>query len=128
MAVFAYILSSLSAGLSLLFFLRVKSPKTLVLWIPKVLAGSLAPFASLIGAMGAVLAWSDKARLAAATWMLGTVLSLRYVSRTAARHDAFKRAFGRNWEGRITPEQRARMLPDRWAFRIPSSPTTLAPT
>ena len=122
MAVFACILSSLSAGLSLLFFLRVKSTKTLVLWIPKVLAGSAAPFAAPIGALGAVLAWLGKARLAVATGMLGTMLSPRYVLRAAARHDGFRRAFGRNWEGRITPEQRARMLPGRWAFRIPSHP------
>jgi hypothetical protein len=104
MAVFAYVFAFLAAGMSALFFFRVRSPTGLVLWIPKALAESAAAFVAVMGTLGVAFGLLARAPLAIAAGMLGALLSVRYVLRVAARHDGFERAFGLDWQRQIAPE------------------------
>jgi hypothetical protein len=122
MAVFAYLLAFLAAGMSALFFLRVRSPNSIMLWILKVLTGSVAAFVAVMGALGVAFGLLSKASLAIAAGVMGALLSVRYVLRVAARHDGFERAFGLDWQRQIAPEQQARMLKRRWVWQLPAAP------
>jgi len=119
MAAIAHLLALLSAGLSALLFVRVRSLAAMALWIPKALAGSTASFLALIGALGAALGLRFRAPLAVASGLLGALLSLRYVRRVSAPHDGFEQAFGPGWQRRIPPPQ-AHLLKRRWQWRLPS--------
>jgi acetyl esterase/lipase len=108
--------------MSALFFVRVRSPAGLALWMPKVLSGSAAPFVVLMGALGALLGWLFRARLAIVAGLLGALLPLRHALRVTASHDGFERAFGPDWQRQVAPDRQARWLPRRWAGRLPSHP------
>ncbi len=120
MKALAYVLAFLATGMNVLSFLRVKSLTGIVLWIPKALAGSAAAFVAIMGALGAVLGLRFKARLAIAAGVTGALLSLRYALRSTASHNGFERAFGRDWQRRIAPEQQVHMLKRRWVWQLPS--------
>jgi acetyl esterase/lipase len=120
MAVFAYLLAFLSAGMSALFFLRVRSPTSIALSILKVLTESVAAFVAVMGALGVAFGVLSRASLAIPAGVMGALLSVRYVLRVAARHDGFERAFGLDWQRQIVPEQQARMLKRRWVWQLPS--------
>ena len=85
MAVFAYALAFLSTGISALLFIRIRSLTSLVLWIPKALAGSTAAFAAVMGVPGAAFGLLSRARLAMVAGGLGALLSARYVLRATGR-------------------------------------------
>jgi acetyl esterase/lipase len=120
MAVFAYVLAFLATGMCVLFFFRVRSPTSLVLWSPKILGGSAAVFVAVMGTLGVALGLLFRAPLAIAAGVLGVLLSMRYVLRVVARHDGFEQAFGLDWQSQIAPQQQARMLKRRWVWQLPS--------
>jgi acetyl esterase/lipase len=120
MAGLAHLLAFLAAGISALFFFRVRSLSGMVLWMPKALAGSAAAFVAAVGALGAALGLRFRAPLAIAAGVLGVLLPVQYVRRVAAPHDGFEHAFGPDWQCEIAPEQRARMLKRRWVWQLPS--------
>jgi len=120
MAVIAYGLALFVSGMNALLFFRVRSLTSLVLWLPKILVGSVAAFVAALGALAAACGFLSRRRLAAAASVLGALPALRYLLRVAAPHAGFERAFGPDWQGRIAPERQARLLPRRWVGRLPS--------
>jgi acetyl esterase/lipase len=120
MTVLATLLGLLAAGTGVLYLVRVRSPRSLVLWMPKALAGSAAVLMAAMGLLGAAFGLLSGAPLAMAAGLLGALLPAQYVVRVAAGHDGFARAFGPDWQRRIAPERQARMLKWRWVGRIPA--------
>ncbi len=119
MAGLAHLLTFLAAGISALFFFRVKSVAGLVLWMPKALAASASAFVAAMAALGAVLGLRVRAPLAIAAGVLGVLLPVRYIRGVAAPHDGFEQAFGLDWQQKIAPEQWVLMLKRRWVWRLP---------
>ncbi len=81
--------------------------------------------AAFVAGIGAMIAVSGLALGSIATVALGAVaipFSLRYLMRVAAHHDGFERAFGKDWESRISRKHRGSMLARRWAGRLPDPP------
>ena len=110
----------LSAGLSGLYFFKLESPSGMILMLPKVLGAALAPFVGVMGAVGAVLGLLVQAPLAVIAGILGALASARHVQRVTAPHDGFERAFGPDWQRKITPERQKGMLKRRWTWWTPS--------
>jgi hypothetical protein len=98
-------------ALSGVYFLRINSPyalrmnsaSRLGLFLPKILAGSLAPFIVLAGAMSGLLAFLLRMPTTGAMAGLATLLAGRYTRRASAAHEGFDRAFGPGWEQKIPP-------------------------
>ncbi len=104
----------LSAAFGALHFLRIRSPRTASLVIFKMLGGSLAAAWAGLGAVAALAGMVLNAPLAVALGGLGALLSGQYVWRVTAPHDAFDKAFGREWPGRLLVSPGAGLLPRRW--------------
>lgn len=111
----------LAAGSGLYFF-RVRSPAGGPLTIPKMFVSQGAAFVTGIGALIAVFGLALGSIAAAVLGAVAVALSLRYMLRVAARHDGFERAFGPDWESRISPDHRGSMLARRWVGRLPDPP------
>jgi acetyl esterase/lipase len=124
--VLAVLLGLLSAGAASLLFLKVDRPKRGAIWLPKLLAGSLAPITGLLGAIGAGMGFTLRNPLAILAGGFGSIVAARYLSRAVAGHDAFSRAFGPGWqaelEQKLTPQQRQAMLSSRWQWRMSRPP------
>jgi len=73
----------------------------LVLWLPKLLAGSCSPFLGIAGGLAALLGLAAKDWKGAATGLLGAALAARHVARVTAPHDGFRKAFGPDWDADI---------------------------
>ncbi len=87
---------------------------SIVLWIPKLLAGALAPVGMLVGGAAALFGLLRRDWLALLAGVVGTAVAGRYIRRVTSTHDGFGQAFGANWEAQIPAGLRARMLPRRW--------------
>lgn len=94
----------------------------LLLAFPKVIGASLMPFVALAGGLGALIGLLKRDRLALGSGLFGAGLLARYIRDVSAEHDGFARAFGPDWEARIPPECRVRMLADRYVGRLPDAP------
>jgi len=116
------VVGSLLAAGSMLFFFRVRSPAGALLTLPKMFATCGAAFVSGTGALVALLGLALGSVSAAVLGAAAGVLSLLYISRVAAPHDGFDRAFGPGWRSRIGPERCGSMLPRRWVGRLPDAP------
>jgi acetyl esterase/lipase len=110
------ILSYLSAFLGGLTLIRPRSGWTsVVLGVPKLVAGAWSPFLALMGGLGALIGLARRDRKAVWAGLFGTAVAVRHVVRVTAPHDGFAQAFGSDWQSRIPPELRARMLQKRWS-------------
>jgi acetyl esterase/lipase len=110
------LISALAGGL---LFTRLKAPKGLLLLGPKLLAGALAPFLAVTGAVAAWLGAFSRAPGAVLAGLFGLAAAARYTSRAVAAPADFEQAFGAGWRARISPQQEAGMLPRRWTWRAP---------
>ena len=115
-------LALFSAAVGGLLFLKNKMPGGFALWIPKLMAGALTPFALLAGAAGAVFGMLVGVPMAVLAGIFGTAASARFLNRATAGHDGFEIAFGPDWERQIPPERRLRLLAQRWTWKLPASP------
>lgn len=115
-------ISLLVLALSSLFFFRVKSPRSGLLTLPKMVAASLASYISALGFLSAGFGLLVRSPIALLAGALGGLLSLRYLRRATAQHDGFERAFGPSWQEKLLPEKSATMLPTRWAWQLPEAP------
>lgn len=95
----------------------VRSPVGLaggMVWLPKLWAGAWAPLLALIGGLAALLGWVRRDRQALGAGAAGALLAARYTVRVTTRHDAFAQAFGPDWEARIPPDLRPRLVRGRY--------------
>lgn len=145
----AAILAYLSLALSATFLYRVSGhvlgPGAFLFSIPKIFAGSLAPFIAIMSGIGAVLGLAvgfaeprviDRlgatARprlgiplgtlLVVLAGAMGAGLSANYVRQVTAPHKGFEQAFGPDWETQIPADLVSRMLQKRWTWKLPASP------
>jgi len=116
------ILTFLLFALSGLHFVRINSPKAGSLGLPKMLAGALVPYLTLLSALGALLglALGDPWSLGAG--VAGAAISAMHFLRVIAPHQSFERVFGAGWQARLSPSQSSAMLKRRWSPRLPTSP------
>jgi acetyl esterase/lipase len=120
------ILSYASAVLSGLTLVRLKGRwATMEQGAPKLLAGAWTPFLALAGGLGALMGLLRKDRKAACAGVFGAVVAARHVVRVTAPHDGFARAFGLDWQRRIPPDLRSRLLPERYT-PVPGDPPQVA--
>lgn len=122
----ATLLALLCTGMGALHSCRVRSPGGVLLSVPKLLAGALAPFLALAGALSAILGALLGAPLALVGGAAGAVLSARYLRRVLAPHDGLARAFGADQAdraGQMLRRRRSVRLPrtagPRWARDVP---------
>ena len=113
----AYLLAFVSAGFSALHFYRIRSAGGVILAVPKIVAGALAPFLIIAGLVGAALSLLARTPLALAASVFGVGASARYLWRVVTAAGDFSQAFGSGWYDRISPLQASRMLQGRWTWR-----------
>ncbi|MDW8318805.1 MAG: alpha/beta hydrolase [Anaerolineae bacterium] len=85
-----------------------------VLWPLKVIATAAAPLTALAGGLLALLGLRRRDLSIAVTAALGAAAAAHYTARAMAPHDGFERAFGADWQARVSPAQRSRFLRRRW--------------
>lgn len=112
----------LAAGLSALRFFRVRSLAGSALLGPKLLSGALSPFLALAGAVSAIGGTLFKSPLTVLAGAFGALVSADYVRQTLAPHRQFERAFGPDWEARLTPPAAKRLPRQRWHPILPKAP------
>lgn len=112
----------LAAGLGALRFFRVRSPAGAALLGPKLLAGALSPFLALAGAISAIAGALSKSPLTMLAGAFGALVSADYVRQTLAPHREFERAFGPDWEARLTSSVAKRLPRRRWQPFLPPAP------
>ena len=137
-------------ALSGTFFYRVSADVlgvgAMMLAMPKVIVGALAPFVAVAGAVGAAFgllaAFLERkkyagplqkpdarrlVRLAAGApiivlaGLVSSIVMISYVQQVAAPSSSFEEAFGAGWQRLIPPEQKG-MLAERWSWAMPASP------
>lgn len=127
----ATLVALFSAGMSTLLLVENRAPRGVYLWLPKLLAGALAPFLGLLGLISAAVGlfsggWSalvcgGYSALAAWQYLDGT---LRRPQGTMRRR--FRRAFGPEWEeclmAKTASEQREAMRQRRWSWLTTEDP------
>ena len=116
MIILAYILSGLSLLMSVVFLIRLKFPKGMIIWFPKLAAGALSPYWAILGAVGTVLGWVYGAFWAIPMGILGAGMMIWYVWRCTRDHKGFEKAFGADWSDQIRPEQARHMVKKRWSW------------
>lgn len=116
MNILAYILSGLSLLMSIFLLVRLSLPLGFLIWIPKVLAGALAPFWAIVGAIGAIAGWLYEAYWAIPMGIIGASMMILYVWRCTRDHTGFEDAFGADWSDQITLEQTRHMVQKRWSW------------
>jgi acetyl esterase/lipase len=136
-------LSFSALALSSAQFYRVSSarlgPGAMMLAIPKILAGSLAPFSAVAGAAGAVCGlsalWLQHGRdskaarrpglgapLVVLAGLAAAAMSTVYTQQVLASRGDFTAAFGADWQERIPSHLKGRMLAQRWTWRLAVAP------
>jgi acetyl esterase/lipase len=117
------ILSYLSVFLGGLTLIRPRGRWTgALLGLPKLLAGAWSPFLALAGCLGALIGLARKDRKVVWAGLFGAAVAVRHVVKVTAPHDGFVQAFGPDWQSRIPPELRTRMLPKRWSPLVKDPP------
>lgn len=118
----ARLFALLSVAFGSLHYIEAASQRTMLLLLPRVLAGALSPLLTLLGALAAGVGLLRRDGRAFLGGLLGAALSGYYFSRVTARHDGFERAFGDAWAERVPPSRRAMWASQRWEPRTPEWP------
>ncbi len=118
----AHFLAFLAAGLSTLYFFRVRSARDIGLAFPKLIAGAISPFMAVLGLLGAVLGFFARAPLALAAGLFGLWSSARHVWKVVSAAADFAPAFGPDWAERIPLTRQTHMLKGRWTWNPPTLP------
>ncbi|HEY44053.1 MAG TPA: alpha/beta hydrolase [Anaerolineae bacterium] len=115
-------LSGFSVLMAIFTFIRSESGLlSVLLWIPKALAGGFSLLATLSGILGSILGLLNRDLRSAVLGLFGASMSARYVIKVAASHGGFEEVFGPDWEAYITPEVKKRMYSKRWT-PLPKNP------
>jgi acetyl esterase/lipase len=116
----ANILGALSAVLAVLVVRPANSYQGFML---KSTATAQTPMLTILGVFTAALGAIRRARFAVITGVLGASVGTYYIARVTASHDGLARVFGPDWEQRIPPSVRRRMIGRRRSMRLPRVPT-----
>ncbi len=133
------ILSFSALALGSAQFYRVSAatlgPGAFMLSIPKILAGSLAPFAGVAGGVGAIFGlsalWLERGRypkavkgpsLVVLAGLAAASMSAIYTQQVMASSANFAEAFGTGWQERIPSHLKGGMLAQRWTWKLPVAP------
>lgn len=121
----AITLAGLPAVLGVLHRFRVRSPAGFLLWLPKVLAGSLSLYLALAGVAGAALGLAY--RVPHSGWIalagaLGAAVNLTQAIRSGGARGDFATAFGPDWAENIPVGLRSGLPSRLWSWRLASTP------
>jgi acetyl esterase/lipase len=109
------ILTYVSALWSLVPFWRpARRGAVVLLWLPKLLAGALAPILGLLGALGASLGLARRDGNLAAAGIVAGGFAARFLKDLAPSADQFAAAFGPDWQARLPAYLRPWPLVPRW--------------
>jgi acetyl esterase/lipase len=110
-------------------------PGAFMLSIPKILAGSLAPFAGVAGVVGAAFGlsalWLERGRhpkgvkgpsLVVLAGLTAATMSAIYTQQVVASSASFAEAFGTGWQERIPSQLKGGMLARRWTWKLSVAP------
>ena len=119
------VLAVVNLLLSLLMFIRLRQPTSLILWAIKVLTSAISPFLLLIGVLTAILGYIlDSSWLLIAMGGFSAILFLLHISiiiRAPYFAIGFKKVFGAKWQKRIPEERKTRFLSKRYVLWLPKS-------
>jgi acetyl esterase/lipase len=93
-----------------------------ILWLPKLLAGALAPFVAGLGAALGLYGWGRRSRAIAVPAGVAAIAAAVAVMRVGTPSEELDRAFGSDWSRRIPEERTSRMIDRRWRGRLPAVP------
>jgi acetyl esterase/lipase len=101
-------------------------PGAFMLSIPKLLGGSLAPFLSVGGVVGAGLRLSSLwlhrpdrgAPVAVVAGIAAATLNAIYTRQVVTAKADFAEAFGAEWQEQIPPQLKSKLLPRRWTWKL----------
>jgi hypothetical protein len=111
-------LALISALVGLLLFYRIRSQSGRALFVSKVTASAVTPFAALMGAVGAGLGLVLRKPLALLAGLFGAWASKRYITQVTAPHDQFTEAFGPVWQGQVPVNLWQGFLWSRWQWTL----------
>jgi acetyl esterase/lipase len=116
MKTFLALLTYVAVGQAALPFWRpVRRAVEVLLWLPKLLAGALAPVWGLLGALGAVLGLARRDGKLAAAGIVAGGLAARFLADIPASYEPFAAAFGPDWPHRVPAPLRPSRQAPRWA-------------
>jgi acetyl esterase/lipase len=118
----ANFLAICSALLSAMLLIQLPSPRSWLVFLPRLVASSLSRFNMVSGLTGSLLGLLSGSPLAVLLGGFAAETSRRYVQGVSAPHGGFERAFGKNWQERIPPGLRAHMLRERRGWFLPATP------
>lgn len=107
---------------TLMPYIRVKAPLGFMLLFPRATGSALCRLLSLVGLVGALIAWWLGAPWAAGLFLVAAVLALGTAWRIYTTQVDFAGAFGPDWESRIPVVTRPRLLRRRPLGHMPESP------
>lgn len=116
------VLSFTTGLLGVVHLIKVNTPQKAPLSIVKMFSASLSTFISIGGNILFFLALTQRKFISALAALTGWQLSNRYLARAIRRHRGFERAFGSEWQSKISPERLAKMLPVRYQPVVPQPP------
>lgn len=118
----AFLFAVISAQLSALYFVRIRSAKGLILAAPKLLAETLAPVLALLGLVGSVLGFVFRAPFAMWAGLFGFITSVRYIGQVVSAEGNFEEAFGADWQERVPQSLRPETRDGRWGWQRKTAP------
>ncbi|HOT90903.1 MAG TPA: alpha/beta hydrolase [Anaerolineae bacterium] len=116
---FAWLSTFASVALSGLFFVKIRTPLNLWLYVGKMLATALSPFVALFGIMQAMRGLNSGAWPPFVAGGASGVLAIIYMWRVLTQHVGFEKAFGPDWRSKIPSAQRARTRRARVLWYLP---------
>ncbi|HVP20324.1 MAG TPA: alpha/beta hydrolase [Anaerolineaceae bacterium] len=121
MGIVAYLLSFLTLFLNISLFVKLKPPYSFYFVLPQLFAAALAPFLAILGVAGAVMGSLFNAPLAIVAGIVGAVISIIYIVLVTVPQRGFVEAFGKDWESKISPFRKSRMIQRRWQIGLPKT-------
>jgi acetyl esterase/lipase len=115
------ILTYISAVLSLVAFWRPgRRAVAVLLWLPKLMAGALAPLLGLLGGLGTALGLARREGKLMAAGLVAGGLAARFLADIPASREQFKGVFGAEWQARLPAHLRPTRLSRGWS--LPAAP------
>ncbi len=115
----AWLSTFTSAALGALFFIRIKTPVKMGLYVAKMLATALSPLVALLGLVQAMRGIGSGRRASQIAGGASGALALIYMWRVLTQHTGFEQAFGPHWRDKIPSAQTARIRRARVTWYLP---------